>query len=428
MPSIARQLARLRRVRLTLVALLLASSVAVGIHRGTAIKHDFRSFYNDARHLATGGDLTDSALLEWYLPGFRILISPMGRLPPAAAAAVWNVLNLMAAIVALWALSKAIARARGAAATGDDRAESSALFAWLLSAPLIAFNLQTNQISLWPLALLALAFLARQSARWRSAAVLVALAAFVKIVPALLLGYFVLRRRLSCAATVLLLPLAISFAVDAAAGGPSSAWRHHAHWYRIAVTGSTGTAFFERRAQLYHGNQGLGAVLGRLLHPPPPPKSDHTRRVRDVHIATLDPSVIRAIYRAIVAASLLALAAITLRARRDADGEFGVFSIWCVAVIWLAPLARQYYEVWAMPALWYLADRRLAHRAAGRRSVAPTLGLAAWLVGLIGWMSPELRAAGVNQWVNLLVMLAVGWEVADRRGDAKPEPHACDRC
>src|SRR5262249_51979000 len=136
--------------------------------------------------------------------------------------------------------------------------------------PFIFYNFQCNQISMWPLALLSLALVAAMHRRWSTFGLWLALAIFVKVFPALLIGYCLLRRRFKAALIAIVIPAALSPAIDVAISGPEAAWRHHVHWYHVCFTRSAGAAFLERGAQLRHENQGLPAILGRLLRPGPP--------------------------------------------------------------------------------------------------------------------------------------------------------------
>lgn len=418
--AIERNPALARRFRWGLVAFVLLAGAAVGIKRGSDIaKFDFRCFYKDAETIASGVDLTKSTWLEWYLPGFRIALAPLAHHSIREAAAIWNGVNLLAAIVALSALTHCMLLIPFGAAPArppDARAEFDSLFAYVLAASLVFFNFQCNQISLWPLAALSLAMLAAMRRRWVLVGVWLGLAIFIKVLPALLLGWCLLRRRFVSAFVAVAVPVALSFGIDAAANGRGAAWRHHVHWYQVAVSGSSGASFVESGRNLRHENQGLAAILARLLQPQPtemasPLSPEFDRPMHPVDVASFSAGTIRGIYRAIVGVSFLALACITLRAPRNASAEFGLLAIWCIAIIWFAPLARQYYEVWALPALCFLADRWWRHRSASTSRATCSAAAITWIVGLVGWAVPELRAIGINQWVNLAIMAAVATEM-----------------
>ncbi len=393
------------------------ASVAIGFHRAApGDRYDFKSFYGDAAFLARGGDLVDCRLLEWYLPGFRVMLTPLGRLDSRAAAAVWSGINLIMSVVAFAALACCARRL-----TNPDQRDArlwSIGAAFFLIAPLVFYNFQISQVSLWPLAMLMLAAAAVVAGRWQPTGAWLGLAIFFKFIPALLVGWLVLRRRFAAAAVAIIVPAALSFGIDAAVHGPRQACNHHAHWFDVSFHRSAGAAFLEREAEWKtHENQGLAATLGRLLQPTPTATTgvlggEVRRQVRQVNIANLDADTIRWIYRGIMAASGLTLAALTFRARRESETEFALLAIWCVAIIWFAPLARQYYECWGLPALWFLADRLWRHQAAGSRGLVCSTGLIIWLLGCLAWIAPELRAAGINQWVNLIVMGAVVCELS----------------
>lgn len=62
----------------------------------------------------------------------------------------------------------------------------------------------------------------------------------------------------------------------------------------------------------------------------------------------------------------------------------------------LAPLVRQYYLAWALPALVILA------RAAHARQRSGQAGLVVWIIGMLLWTWPAARLVGAH-----LVMLIV---------------------
>jgi len=420
---VARHRAALRGGLWTYAITLGITSAAVGFHRAApGDRYDFKSFYGDASFLARGGDLVDCRLLEWYLPGFRVMLTPLGRLDSRAAAAVWSGINLLMSVVAFAALA-CCARRLTAPDQRDSRLWSIGA-AFFLIAPLVFYNFQISQVSLWPLAMLMLTAAAVVAGRWQSAGAWLGLAIFFKFIPALLVGWLILRRRFAAAAIAIIVPTALSFGIDAAVHGPRQSWNHHAHWSEVSFHRSAGAAFLEREAEWKtHENQGLAATLGRLLQPTPTATTgilggESRRQVRQVNIANLSADTIRWVYRAVVIASGLALAAITFRTRREAGAEFALLAIWCLAIIWFAPLARQYYEVWGLPALWFLADRLWTHQARGSRGLICAAGLVAWLLGCLAWAAPELRAIGINQWVNLAVIGAVACELPRRASPA----------
>lgn len=416
---VARRRVALRRGLWAYAVALGVASVAIGFHRAApGDRYDFKSFYGDASFLARGGNLIDCRLLEWYLPGFRVMLTPLGRLDSRAAAATWAGINLVMTVVAFTALAFC-ARRLTAPEQRDARLWSIGA-AFFLIAPLVFYNFQISQVSLWPLAMLSLAAAAVVAGRWKSAGAYLGLAIFFKFIPALLVGWLILRRRFAATAIAVVVPAALSFGIDAAANGPRLAWNHHAHWFDVSFHRSAGAAFLEREAEWKtHENQGLAATLGRLLQPTPTATTgvlggEVRRQVRQVNIANLDADTIRWIYRGVMAASALALAALTFRARRDTETEFALLAIWCLAIIWFAPLARQYYEVWGLPALWFLADRLWRHQASGSRGSVCSAGLIVWLLGCLAWAAPELRAVGTNQWINLAVIGAVVCELTRR--------------
>ncbi len=402
------------------LAVLVPSCIA-GVHNALGGRYDFSWFYADARHLATGGDMTESVELEWYLPGFRVLLAPMGLLPAWLAAFVWNGVNATTAALAIGGIARC-ARMSSPGPDGERHAAVATVLAILFVAPAAFGVFQINQISFWPLALLVWAHIFALERRERTAGLLLGLAILVKLLPAVMLVWCILRKRVRMALVAAMAPVILSIGIDAAVYGSAAAGRHHVHWYRIAFTGSAGAGFLERGKERSHRNQGLPVVLGRLLQPTPtlntrPLPWSEQRRVRRVEVASLDTATIKAVYVGVAAVSFVGFVAASVWVGRRPGplAEHGLFALWCVAMMWFAPLMRQYYLVWALPAVWVLLDQAGRHGRARTRGWACLAALAAWGIGLAGWAIPEFRAVGGSQWVNLVMIAALAWEGACSR-------------
>ena len=142
-------------------------------------------------------------------------------------------------------------------------------------------------------------------------------------------------------------------------------------------------------------------------------------------IAALSPETIRAVSR-LATFIILALAAFGMwrigglvKRPKGADArDARIFAAALLLAITLSPLLRQYYLVWAIPALFALATESRNERL--HRSAVIMIGV--WTAGMLAWLSPALRASGIHL-AMLLVMLGMLLTTRMRTiGDSPFEP------
>jgi hypothetical protein len=90
-----------------------------------------------------------------------------------------------------------------------------------------------------------------------------------------------------------------------------------------------------------------------------------------------------------------------------------------------SPLLRQYYLVWALPALVLCV--RAAVGIARVARTAGRIGVAVWLAGMVAWLWPEPRSYGAHL-VMLIVLatlvLRIGAGSVSRSAVSTGESHA----
>jgi hypothetical protein len=89
-------------------------------------------------------------------------------------------------------------------------------------------------------------------------------------------------------------------------------------------------------------------------------------------------------------------------------------------MLWFTPLLRQYYLIWAYPAVAVLLERVCGHRLAGRSARIAWLALAVWAISMIAWATDAwtghvFRSAGVNLWAITALLIAL---IVEARRDA----------
>lgn len=327
---------------------------------------DLPSFLLAARAMAAGRDFYDPAVLPLfrdearagpavvfpylYLPFFAVVLRPLAALPLGAGHAAFLIFNALLWPLLIWLCLRLIEVPQ------HLRVGLAAVI--LLVMPSFLPTIQTfhhGSPSLLVAVLVVGTFVLERDGRHGWAGALLALAVLIKIVPAILVPYFLLRRRgrmLLWAAGVGLALLGASVAV--AGVGP------HLHWLLsmvpgLASRGHTGT-FFEPGC--HPENQSVTGVLCRFL-------GEGSPTLRWLPAA--------------VSAAIVALAAVALWRRRSPaldrlEGSLAVVTILLISTItWF-----HHMTLMLLPALTLVVEG-----AAGRgrgRLVVLALGLAALVV------------------------------------------------
>lgn len=367
-----------RATNLLLAAVVVGAAVA-SYDRAARGAFDFHHFYLDARyvfeHAALNPDLDgpDAALrrqLPFYLPTVPVLLAPLTAGGPRMAAALWAVLEAGSLAVALWTLRRWVVR------------PWPLLVAVALALPALYEAAKFNQLTFPVLALAVVAADGLARGRKVRAGGLFAAAAMLKLLPALLLVWLLVQRRLRAAAAFAGVAALLIVVPPFVVLGPAASWREHVAWWEYNMRGASARGLVDpalREHFIDHRNQSIPAVVARLGW------RDHPYRAA-WRPAELDLATCTWIARA-VALGLLALLVLATHAGRTAPtlAPPGVdvwtharawASVYLLAMLILAPLVRQYYLAWALPALVLLAAHALERRRAAGRTAA-RVGVAA---------------------------------------------------
>ncbi|MGE0479344.1 MAG: glycosyltransferase 87 family protein [Phycisphaerae bacterium] len=411
-----------RATNLLLAAVVVGAAV-VSYDRASRQAFDFHHFYLDARYVYEHGALNPNfdgpepgrrRQLPFYLPTVPVLLAPLTAGGPRVAAACWALLQAGSLAVALWTLRRWAGRP-AALAIGV-----------VLALPALHEAAKFNQLTFPVLALVVVG--ADQLARGGvlRAGGLLAVAAVLKLLPALLLVWLLVQRRLRAAAAFVGVATGLIVVPPLVALGPAASGREHVTWWDYNVRGASARGLVDpalREHFIDHRNQSIPAVVARLCW------REHPYRAA-WHPAELQLGACTWIARA-VALGLLGLLVLATHAGRSArptappgvDLSAHVFawaSVYLLAMLILAPLLRQYYLAWALPALVLLATHGLQGRGAAGRTAA-WVAVAAWVLGMAAWLSDAARLFGAHL-LMLIVMAATLVIVAlsrrVRRGEA----------
>jgi hypothetical protein len=257
-------------------------------------------------------------------------------------------------------------------------------------------------------------FLVEHEREW-PAGLALGLAVLIKLLPAALLVFFLLKRRGRVGGAAAATVVGFGLGLPLATIGPRATLEQHRAFYERAVRGGSArvTITADQPPKALYSNNALPIVLRRLLSP----VDGGTERSGPlyVHIASLPRTAILGVYGALLLVLIASTVWVTLRPRawpptspvegRAVRFQFGA---WCAVMLLAAPLLWTHYLPLVYWPLALLADRlereqRLWHRW----DRTATAALALWLVGaaLLAW--PAARAAGAQLAAVLVCWIAL---------------------
>lgn len=410
-----------RALRLGLVVLLVALGV-LSFHRATREKFDFHHFYLDARYVWDHGGLNPNVVpfprsdedrqLPFYLPTVPTALAPITALGRVPAALLWSV-----AQVAALGYSLRVLRRWGVAehANPTEAAlRTTLVFAVATAVALPAFieAARFNQLSFFVLAMLlgGLSALDRNQP-WVAGGILAA-AAVLKLLPLVFLPWLLLKRRWSAAAAFVLAGAALLVLPPVLAFGPQRTVEYQRQWWELNARGDSARGLLNMDLPehfINHRNQSIVQVLARwtwAAHRYPTPWQP----------VQLAPETSRGIAAGITAALGIALLVSTRRAwpqlsvrRRHAEA-----AVYMLGLMVFSPLLRQYYLVWAFPAVVLFAQLA-AHVESARERWIGRAGLLIWLAGMLAWIRPEPRLMGAHLLMLIVLGVFLLWGTAAER-------------
>lgn len=400
---------------LAALALVYVVTVCVIVALRAESSSDFRDFWENAVHFRQTGQISRELGVHNYLPVFTILMTPWGLLPLRVAIVLFTLVSLAAFAAAVLLSARVLAASRDPADPADPAAPQPdpalvALAAIGLSLAYLTSCLVVGQLAalLLMLCIAALALVrdrrspARGSREWLAGAAL-ALATLIKLLPAALVVFFLLRGRwrvgVSAAATGLVLGLGLPLA---ALGWDETVAAHEA--FRVeALQGHSAytTIHADKPIKANFSNNAAPITLRRLMSPVVASKGRGEGIEWRVNVLDAPPGVIWATYLAVLGVLVAGSLWVAWRAR----DECGAFAAWTCLMLLASPLVWTHYLVLAYFALAWLAHRGIALRAArGRPSRAVLVGLVAWALGVALLSLEPARAAG-----GQIVPVAVVW-------------------
>jgi len=375
---------------------------------------DFRDFWENAVHFRETGVISAELGVHNYLPFFTIFMLPWGFMPLQVAIAAFTLLSL-----ALFAVSVVLVND-----LLDDGPVQRPRGALLVTLGLILAYVHScavlgNVGLLLVFLIVAGWFLVERGREWEAGAA-IGLAALIKLLPIVLLLFFLFKRRWRVLGGAVTTTVVLGIGLPLATLGYQETVAQHKAFYERAVSGHSAikTITADRPTKANFSNNAVPMVLRRLLSPIDGGKT--SSRPLHVNFADLPRGVILAIYVALMAGfvGLTCLATIrspccwppeSVNAGRVLRAQFG---LWCCVMLLAAPLVWTHYLPLAFWPLALVADDVFRTQRGGgslRKTSATVLILWLVCVGLLAW--PAGRAAGAQMagvvclWAGLLILV-----------------------
>jgi hypothetical protein len=354
---------------------------------------DFPRFYDSGAYLLAHGARDPASILGRYLPSADVPFVAFAWMPLPMAAVVWYLLNCWT-----W-LGLIGTTGRYLLPEADGLTQrTSPLAAGLLLMPLAIDGFCVGAFHVLMVWLMIAGLIHVSRGRDWSGGFLLGTAAWLKLLPALGIGYLLLKRKWLPAAIAAASVVAIDVVLSVVAYGPTGAWEEHVSWWHQGASGTVmrqltcAKAIDEDRLT----NQSVPVTLRRLLSY----LGSEPQGARNiVGIANLSPEQLKVAYAVVTALIALPLLIFCRRPGRNLPpGQWSAeIALMSLATLWFSPVVWSYHPTAAMPAMAIVLSRGEQHKQLVW--MVALLWLAA--MALLGWN--VARACGDLLWISLLL-------------------------
>ncbi|MFQ6048971.1 MAG: glycosyltransferase family 87 protein, partial [Phycisphaerae bacterium] len=345
------------------VAAMLSVLFVLGARTAWYVVPDFEFFYRAGQYVLAHAAVAPAGnvgYLPWYLPFLSRLFVAFALLPGCIGGLLWAGLNLLMLLgILCWS-------GRHFNEAPDHHWPASQFIPFLLTFPYWIYQFRLNQLTTLVLVLCLASLLLWESGRPWLAGVSAGLAVLIKTVPAVLVGWFVLKRQWRTAGGAVLTCAVLGPAADLAAFGPDSTISYYRRWYHQAIQRGSARYFILNGVEVDHRNQAAGVTLGRLLHPincqmrfwNDPRMSAVRGRAFTINLADLSAPSVADLYRkwAIAVGVVLAWVLRCPAARLNRAVLRTEWSLILLAMLWFMPVLRLYHYAWGYPTLAMLCS------------------------------------------------------------------------
>jgi alpha-1,2-mannosyltransferase len=343
--------------------------------------NDFNVYYFASRELASGLDPYQNSLGAWtpylYPPLLAELILPIALLPLPVAAYIWFLLSALSITLAA-VMSAKLAVATQAASFDHHRPNLcatlvTAIGAVMMVARFVLDTFEMGQVNAEIAALSVMHLYLYSKGRKLASALVLALAASIKLTPAVIVLYHLAKKRVRFAAGCFLLVGFITLLSFVPLGTQAA----RAFVLRTIVN--------EQGFDLaYSGNQSLRGAKARLIGE----SSGESRKPADMVTLTLS----------------IALLALSIRVAREARSELAAASPFFCCAVMLSPLSwKSHFVMLLLPAanlIWQAI------------ASAPRKVVAVLIFAIFNLTSPKVIGLAAAEWVDAHSLIFVGALIA----------------
>lgn len=330
------------------VVLLLVTGAMVAKH----LHHDWKDapVWYDAGRRVLSGDVLVGIENYRYPPTFAVLIAPLCLLPFAAFWFVWYGINLALFVVSVWLTGRLVGQGLGGDGhMAEPPVAGAASYAMLSMVTVYAIdNLFLGQTNILVMALVywTLLLLLQRREWWAGLPLGAAIA--IKVFPAPMLAYLLLRWRLRAVASTLAATAFFLFVFPAPARGLRRNYLEVKDWGLRVVEPylSRGQAGDWGQHALDFGNQSVQAVLHRYLTRVDANVLARRGKPIYINIANLSDRSVNLIVLAVsIALATVFLAACGWRRPRGPDQEMIEYSLVVIGLLLVSAIAWTYFFV-----------------------------------------------------------------------------------
>lgn len=466
-----------------LVLFGLVSGVVGGLRRGLHDEPDWRAFVKETTFVWQHHEIPPWTGMFGYLPAANFLLWPMTVwLPRQLGLITFVAMNGAATIATVWILYRYWFNPPAPGEHASRQASNRlALFGWALFVLGAHFQnvLQGNQLTILLLFLCVAGFaLIERSKPWLGG-FLIGVAACLKVTPAILFLFLLLKRRWAAAVAMALAFITVDIVPSVVFFGPAQAIQEHKAWLD-RVDWYANERFIEDPwlRVMHHGhehNSSLAVVLTRWLREQPGdgkhivvrghPPMEELERIRSTmqpgdhlsidpmpdperswsvnyhepltraslprsSIASWSPRQVWLLWLLIECLVMGTTVWVTLRSNRNSDVPSQwqcLCALWLLVSLWPSPMLRDYYLPLALPAAVVVWRTILNYRLAKRRTL---VGLAAASM-LICFVSVLCLASRAAEWYGIHFAAIAGLTAAiilccvTGQSETKSPPVAC---
>ncbi len=339
---------------------------------------DYLDFVNSAAFILEHGLRHPCTALNRYLPSVDVAFMPFTILPAALGATLYYLLN-----VGSWFGLLSTVRRGLLSGSNADEADRGTMAAALMALVIAADGFLVGAFHVLMVWLMVAGLVQVSQGRNGRGGLLLGLATWLKLLPAIGIAYLLLKRKWRAALVAIAVVFALDVALSLPAYGPTGAWREHVAFVEAGAVGTVhdqmdGTTWVDEDRIT---NQSTMVILRRLL----------TLRggFPELAIADLGSRELTVVS----ATMLLSLAAAIALALRRPGHELtpaewgGEIALLLLCTVWFSPVVWSYHPTAVVPALALIMSQPRFERS--KRVV--TLF---WIVGVALFTVPLARAAG----------------------------------